>query len=77
MSRAPGGSDVLPSSAVPIPRRPVQAGAVVRLSGRAVVVLGALLGILVIAATDRILPAQDQYHTQMRLWLAARRPVDS
>jgi methionine sulfoxide reductase heme-binding subunit len=43
-----------------------------RLSGRAVVVLGALLGILVIAATDRILPAQDQYHTQMRLWLAAR-----
>ena len=43
-----------------------------RLSGRAVVVLGALLGILVIAATDRIVPAQDQYHTQMRLWLAAR-----
>jgi uncharacterized membrane protein len=44
----------------------------VRLSGRTVVVLGALLGILVIAATDRIVPAQDQYHTQMRLWLAAR-----
>ena len=43
-----------------------------RLSGRSVVVLGALLGILVIAATDRIVPAQDQYHTQMRLWLAAR-----
>ncbi|MDT4947294.1 MAG: hypothetical protein QOH14_4027, partial [Pseudonocardiales bacterium] len=40
-----------------------------RLSGRAVVVLGALLGILVIAATDRIVPANDQYHTQMRLWL--------
>jgi hypothetical protein len=44
----------------------------VRLSGRVVVILGALLGILVIAATDRIVPAQDQYHTQMRLWLAAR-----
>jgi DMSO/TMAO reductase YedYZ heme-binding membrane subunit/uncharacterized membrane protein len=43
-----------------------------RLSGRVVVILGALLGILVIAATDRIVPAQDQYHTQMRLWLAAR-----
>ena len=43
-----------------------------RLSGRAVVILGAVLGILVIAATDRIVPAQDQYHTQMRVWLAAR-----
>lgn len=43
-----------------------------RLSARALVVIGAVLGILVIAATDRIVPAQDQYHTQMRLWLAAR-----
>ena len=43
-----------------------------RLSGRVVVILGAVLGILVIAATDRIVPAQDQYHTQMRVWLAAR-----
>lgn len=43
-----------------------------RLSGRALVILGALLGILVIAATERIVPAQDQYQTQMRLWLAAR-----
>ncbi|MEA2610565.1 MAG: hypothetical protein QOG32_291 [Chloroflexota bacterium] len=43
-----------------------------RLSGRAVVILGAVLGILVIAATDRIVPAQDAYHTQMRVWLAAR-----
>lgn len=43
-----------------------------RLSARALIVIGAVLGILVVAATDRIVPAQDQYHTQMRLWLAAR-----
>jgi predicted ferric reductase len=43
-----------------------------RLSGRIVVVLGSIVGILVIAATDQILPATDPYQAQMRLWLAAR-----
>ena len=43
-----------------------------RLSGRAIVVLGAILGILVIAATDQILPATSAYQAQMRIWLAAR-----
>ena len=43
-----------------------------RLSGRTIVILGALVGILVLAATERVVPAQDQYQTQMRLWLAAR-----
>ena len=43
-----------------------------RLSGRAIVVLGAILGILVIGATDQILPATSAYQAQMRIWLAAR-----
>ena len=43
-----------------------------RLSGRAVVVLGAVIGILLIAATDQILPATSAYQAQMRIWLAAR-----
>ena len=43
-----------------------------RLSGRTVIVLGAIIGILVIAATDQILPATSAYQAQMRIWLAAR-----
>jgi len=43
-----------------------------RLSGRTVVVLGAIIGILLIAATDQILPATSAYQAQMRIWLAAR-----
>jgi methionine sulfoxide reductase heme-binding subunit len=54
------------------PNGSAQGDDVVRLSGRTVVILGALVGILVLAATERIIPAQDQYQTQMRLWLAAR-----
>ncbi len=43
-----------------------------RLSGRTIAVLGAVLGILVIAATDQIMPASSAYQAQMRVWLAAR-----
>ncbi len=43
-----------------------------RLSGRTVVVLGGFLGLLVLYATDQIVPATSQYQAQMRLWLAGR-----
>jgi len=43
-----------------------------RLSGRTIAVLGAVLGMVVIAATDQILPATSAYQAQMRIWLAAR-----
>ena len=43
-----------------------------RLSGPVVLVLGALLGLLVVLATDQIVPAASQYQAQMRLWLAGR-----
>ncbi len=43
-----------------------------RLSGRVVLILGALLGLLVVVATDQILPATNQYQAQMRLWLVGR-----
>jgi len=33
-------------------------------------VLAALLGLLVVVATDQILPASSAYQAQMRLWLA-------
>jgi len=44
----------------------------VRLSARAWVVLGAALGILIVVATDQVVPATSAYQAQMRFWLAAR-----
>ena len=43
-----------------------------RLSARAWVALGAALGILIVVATDQVVPATSAYQAQMRLWLAAR-----
>ncbi len=43
-----------------------------RLSARAWVVLGALLGLLIVFATDQIVPATTEYQAQVRLWLAGR-----
>jgi predicted ferric reductase len=43
-----------------------------RLSGRAWVVLGAALGLVVVVATDQVVPATSPYQAQMRLWLAGR-----
>ena len=43
-----------------------------RLSARAWIVLGAALGILIVVATDQVVPATSAYQAQMRLWLAAR-----
>jgi methionine sulfoxide reductase heme-binding subunit len=43
-----------------------------KLSGRLVVVIFAVLGLVIVAATDQILPATSAYQAQMRIWLAAR-----
>lgn len=43
-----------------------------RLSARAWVVLAAALGLLIVFATDQIVPATSEYQAQMRLWLAGR-----
>ena len=43
-----------------------------RLSARSWLVLGAALGILIVFATDQILPATSAYQAQMRIWLAGR-----
>ncbi|MBP1704437.1 MAG: Ferric reductase domain protein transrane component domain protein, partial [Chloroflexi bacterium] len=44
----------------------------VRLSGAAWLVLGALLGLVIVVATDQVVPATSAYQAQMRVWLAAR-----
>jgi len=43
-----------------------------RLSARSWVVLGATLGLIVVVATDQVVPATSAYQAQMRLWLAGR-----
>lgn len=43
-----------------------------RLSGRAWITLGAVVGLLVILATDQVVPATSAHQAQLRLWLAAR-----
>jgi len=44
----------------------------VRLTSRAILVLGALLGIIVVWSSDQIVPAASLYQAQMRIWLFAR-----
>ncbi len=43
-----------------------------RLSARAWVVLGAVLGIIIVLATDQVVPATSAYQAQVRVWLAGR-----
>jgi predicted ferric reductase len=43
-----------------------------RLTARAWVVLGAALGLLVVVATDQVVPATSEYQAEMRLWLVGR-----
>ena len=43
-----------------------------RLNGRAWVVLGALLGILIVFTTGQVVPATTDYQAHMRVWLAGR-----
>jgi sulfoxide reductase heme-binding subunit YedZ len=43
-----------------------------RLSGRAFIILLAIVGIGIVAATDQVLPATSEHQAQLRIWLAAR-----
>jgi sulfoxide reductase heme-binding subunit YedZ len=43
-----------------------------RLSGRAFIVLVAVAGLAIVAATDRVVPASSAHQAQLRVWLAGR-----
>ncbi len=43
-----------------------------RLSARAWVVLGALVGLVIVFSTNQVVPATSAYQAQVRFWLAAR-----
>src|SRR6185503_4162632 len=43
-----------------------------RLSGRGAVMLAALIAIILIYATDQVVPATSDRQAQLRIWLAAR-----
>ena len=49
-----------------------RAGPTFRLSGRATVMLLAVIGIVVVYATDQIAPATSDRQAELRIWLAAR-----
>lgn len=53
------------------PARP-RSGATFRLSGRGALILGALIAIALVWATDQIVPATSDRQAQLRIWLAAR-----
>jgi len=50
----------------------VRGGRAMKLTGGLAVVVFAAMGLVVIGATDQILPATSEYQAQMRVWLAAR-----
>ena len=43
-----------------------------KLSGRAFLILLAIVGLVIVVISDRLLPASSDYQAQVRLWLAAR-----
>lgn len=53
----------------PAPRRPAPP---FRLSGRGALILGAIIALILIYATDQIVPATSDRQAQLRIWLAAR-----
>ena len=46
--------------------------AIFRLSGRATLILGVVIALALVYATDQIVPATSQRQAQLRIWLAAR-----
>ncbi|HEX5589285.1 MAG TPA: hypothetical protein VFX65_03215 [Candidatus Limnocylindrales bacterium] len=59
---------VVPAAAA----RPAKASGAVRLSGRAFVILAAVVGLAAIFATDQVVPATSAHQAELRVWLAAR-----
>ena len=53
-------------------RPPDRAARPFRLSGRGALILGAIIALILIYATDQIVPATSERQAQLRLWLAAR-----
>lgn len=49
-----------------------RAGSLSRLGGGAMLAIVGLLGLLVIAATDQIVPASSAHQAQLRIWLVSR-----
>ncbi len=43
-----------------------------RLSGRAFTVLAAIVGLVIVVATDQVVPASSAHQAQLRIWLAGR-----
>src|SRR6476659_2613509 len=53
-------------------RPPDRAARPFRLSGRGALMLGAIIALILIYATDQIVPATSERQAELRIWLAAR-----
>src|SRR4249919_2875208 len=51
---------------------PTRAARPFRLSGRGALILGAIIALILIYATDQIVPATSERQAELRIWLAAR-----
>jgi len=65
-------SSVTAPASRPAEKRPVRSGPAARLSGGMFVALLALVGLLIIVATDQVVPATSDRQAQLRIWLVAR-----
>ena len=66
---ASGASTTMPKPARPAAR---PSGAPGRLSGRTLLVLAAVVGLIAVYATDQVVPATSAHQADLRIWLAAR-----
>lgn len=73
MSGTPIAAAARPHAAPdPARRAATRSGPPARLTGGRFVALLAAIGILVVLATDQVVPASSSHQAQMRIWLAAR-----
>jgi len=67
----PGSGAVAPPRLTPAITR-ATSGPAGRIAGGPLLALGALVGLVVVAATDQILPATSAHQAEMRVWIASR-----
>ena len=62
----------MPVDATDTPRTAARSAPMLRLGLRGAVILASLVGLLIVVATDQILPPATDRQAELRLWLAAR-----
>ncbi len=70
---AAGATDrIAPGRAAAGPNSVRRSGPPARLSGRSFVIAIAIVGIVIVLATDQVVPAASEHQARLRIWLASR-----